>query len=92
MLWHRNHLQLVARFSCQRAFPPLHLHEGNALDDNLTVARTDPFGRGVSAFADGAGQDACPYPQEFFEGRQWLLGWSFGRSRSAARVFADRLA
>ena len=49
--------------------------------------RSDPFGLGVKAFADGSTRSSCPFPANFFEGRHWLLGWDYGRSRAAARRF-----
>jgi ribosome modulation factor len=57
----------------------------------MIIARIDPFALGMSAFSDGEERVACPFPQKFFEARQWLLGWDFGRSRSAVRVFADQV-
>ena len=50
-------------------------------------ARSDPFALGAEAFAAGVARSECPFPSEFFEGRHWLLGWDFGRSRAAARQF-----
>jgi hypothetical protein len=58
----------------------------------MIMARIDPFGLGMSAFTDGVGRSACPFPQDFFEGRQWQLGWDFGRSRARAGSFAEQMA
>jgi hypothetical protein len=62
------------------------------LDTDLIMARIDPFGLGMSAFTDGDEQDACPFRQDYFEARQWQLGWEFGRARSSAFRFADHAA
>lgn len=49
--------------------------------------RSDPFGLGMRAFAEGRSRTACPFAPGYFEGRRWLLGWDFGRSSAAARQF-----
>ncbi len=54
------------------------------MDTNLILARIDPFGLGMSAFAHGDERDACPFGRDFFEARQWQLGWELGRSRAAS--------
>ena len=54
---------------------------------NETQARSDPFGLGMKAFGRGLARSTCPYPTSFIEGRHWLLGWDYSRSRSAARKF-----
>lgn len=50
-------------------------------------ARSDPFALGVKAFAYGAARSSCPFPAFFFEGRHWLLGWDYERSRAAVHQF-----
>jgi hypothetical protein len=54
---------------------------------NRSEARSDPFGLGAQAFAEAAARSDCPFSPEFSEGRHWLLGWDYGRSRAATRQF-----
>lgn len=54
---------------------------------SATEARSDPFALGAQDFAAGAARSECPFPSAFCEGRHWLLGWDYGRSRAAARQF-----
>lgn len=55
---------------------------------NGAEARSDPFGLGMKAYGQGVARSNCPFPSNYFEGRHWLLGWDYGRSRSAARRFS----
>lgn len=53
--------------------------------------RSDHFGLGIRAFEVGSARSECPFPSTFFEGRRWLMGWDYGRSRSAAHDLAVEL-
>jgi ribosome modulation factor len=49
-------------------------------------ARVDPFGLGMTASEVGLARTACPYPEHFVEGRQWLTGWDYRTRRVADRL------
>lgn len=51
--------------------------------------RFDAFGLGLQAFDTGRSRSTCPYPAHHVEGRQWLTGWDYSRSRSGSGYQPD---